>query len=376
MITREPIRVGIDGRELALTYSGIGRYVTELCKVLDKLLPCASFFVYSNREIRLPVQSPRWTARIDRFPAAEHLHPLMWLLLRARALCSLDRIDVFWGTMTILPRLPASVRAVVTVYDLFLMDRRLVSLKLWLSYGFLYKRSLADADSIVAISKATACKLRSVLGYEVAAVVRPGVSEHYRPRPAKEVEACLRLYGIRTPYIFTVVSRYERRKNLGSLFEAFCGLKADGMLHDHTLLLAGVGGSRALAECPLARRAEPGAIRALGQVPDDHLALLYGGADAFVFPSTHEGFGIPVAEAQACGTKVVATDIPELREAGGDHAIYVSPTAEGVRTGIVEALGEEKRQPSIARHSNTWEESGAILAKLLCGGDEAIETSR
>jgi glycosyltransferase involved in cell wall biosynthesis len=221
----------------------------------------------------------------------------------------------------------------------------------------------------------TARKLHSLFGYDAAAVVKPGVSEHYRPRPAEEVEACLRLYGIKAPYIFTVVSRYEPRKNLGSLFEAFRGLKADGVLKDHTLLLAGGGGSRALAESPLARMAEPGAIRSLGQVPDDHLVLLYCGTDAFVFPSTHEGFGIPVMEARACGTKVVASDIPELHEAGSDDAIYVTPTAEGIRNGIIRAVGQQKTQPGPKPYANAWGESGVRLAKLLTDGRGPIETS-
>jgi len=361
----QPIRIGIDGRALAVAHSGIGRYIGELCKVLDRLLPYASFFVYSNRPIRMPVESKRWAARIDQFAGVRRLHPLIWLMLRGGALCALDCIDVFWGTMTLLPRLPARTRAVVTVHDLFHMDRSLVPLKYWLSHRLLYNRSLSHANSIVAISDTTARKLQALLGYDVARTVRPGVSERYRPRSADEVEACLRSYGVKRPYLFTVASRYEPRKNLGSLLEAFCGLKADGALHDYTLLLAGAGGSRAIAESPFPRTAEPGTIRALAQVPDDHLALLYCGADVFVFPSTHEGFGIPVLEARACGTKVVATDIPELREAGADDATYVIPTPEGIGAGIMRALGSEKAHCGLACLSNTWEQSGAVFAEVL-----------
>lgn len=367
MVSEQPIRIGIDGRELGLPNSGIGRYVTELCRVLDKLLPRASFLVYSNRQIRLPVESQRWAARIDRSAGLERLHPLMWLMLRGRTLCALDRIDVFWGTMTILPSLPSSIRAVVTVYDLFHMDKRLVPLTRWLSHALLYKRSLANADSIVAISETTAHKVRTSLGYKVAAIVRPGVSERYQPRPARDVEACLELYGIRRPYMLAVASRFEPRKNLGSLFKAFGDLKADGVLHDHTLVLAGAGGPRALAESPFAGTAGPAAIRSLGQVPDDHLVLLYCGAEALVFPSTHEGFGIPVLEARACGTRVVAADIPELREAGGNEATYVMPTPAGIRSGIISALSQQQRRTGLAPNSNTWAQSGTLLAKLLLG---------
>lgn len=363
--SEKAIRVGIDGRDLKLPYTGIGRYVTELCKVLDKLLPRALFFVYSNRPIHMPVDSPRWAARIDPLIGVTHFYSLAWLMLRARSLCEPDHIDVFWGTTTILPRLPASIRKVVTVHDLFHMDRKLVPLKRWLSYGLLYKRSLADAHSIVANSETTAWKLHSLLGYQAADIARPGVSERYRPQPAEQIEACLRLYGVRKPYIFTVASAYEPRKNLGSLLEAFCSLNADGVLPDHILVLAGMGGARAVAESPSARTAEPSTIKSLGLVPDDHLVLLYCGAEAFVFPSTHEGFGIPVLEARACGTKVVTTDIPELREAGGDDAIYVMPTVEGIRSGIRRALEQQRRQTNVIPKSYKWEESAAVLARLF-----------
>ena len=72
-------------------------------------------------------------------------------------------------------------------------------------------------------------------------------------------------------------------------------------------------------------------VRALGFVDDEALAVLYNGADALVFPSSYEGFGIPVLEPRACGTRVVTTDLPELREAGGDDAIYVPPTSHALQ---------------------------------------------
>ena len=61
-----------------------------------------------------------------------------------------------------------------------------------------------------------------------------------------------------------------------------------------------------------------------GRVSDDELAAIYSGAHALVFPSDDEGFGLPTVEALACGTPVVATDIPVLREVLGDRATFVA----------------------------------------------------
>jgi glycosyltransferase involved in cell wall biosynthesis len=96
------------------------------------------------------------------------------------------------------------------------------------------------------------------------------------------------------------------------------------------------------------------------------LPTLYAGADAFVFPSIYEGFGIPVLEAQACGTRVVTSDIPELREAGGGDAMYIQPTEEGIRTGILAALKQQKSPPASYAHP-TWREGAETLALALLG---------
>ena len=103
-------------------------------------------------------------------------------------------------------------------------------------------------------------------------------------------------------------------------------------------------------------------IRRPGYVDDGELPLLYAGADLFVFPSRYEGFGIPVLEARACGTRVVASDQPEIREAGGEGAVYVAPTVEGLTEGILRAL---KSPPPPAATPARWGDSARTLALLL-----------
>ena len=66
-------------------------------------------------------------------------------------------------------------------------------------------------------------------------------------------------------------------------------------------------------------------IRFIGFVPDEDMAALYSAADAFLFPTLYEGFGIPVIEAQSCGTPVLTSNVSSLPEVGGDAAVYVDP---------------------------------------------------
>jgi glycosyltransferase involved in cell wall biosynthesis len=92
---------------------------------------------------------------------------------------------------------------------------------------------------------------------------------------------------------------------------------------------------------------------------------LYAEADALVFPSLYEGFGMPVLEARIAGTRVVTSDIPELREAGDEHVIYVKPTFEGIQAGILHAIGLPKPPPAAGR---SWKDAARILARELVNG--------
>jgi len=87
-----------------------------------------------------------------------------------------------------------------------------------------------------------------------------------------------------------------------------------------------------------------------GRVSDDDLAAIYSGAHALVFPSDDEGFGLPTVEALACGTPVVVTDIPVLREVLGDRATFV---AVGDLEGLLAAAAAVKR-PAPAPPAWTW----------------------
>lgn len=359
------LRVGIDGRILGPRPKGIARYIWELCRSLDGLMPQARFFIYAPEAILSPVESSRWTVRVDS-STMRKLPKALWLAMRTGLVSREDKLDVFWGTTGLLPLAWLKARTVLTVHDIVhrvapeTMSRR----ALWMTRLF-FSASLARADAITANSLGTASRLKSIFGYSVAAIVNPAVSDTFRPRGETEIHAALVRHKIYKPYLLSVATR-EPRKNLLLLTDTFVRMQTENLIPDHKLVLVG---DRGWKDKSIMNSIERGSssIMNLGYVDDDELAALYSGADAFVFPSKYEGFGMPVLEARACGTPVITTNIPELREAGGENTVYVSPTIDGVRQGILSVLRLQARRSFDCR-MQSWDESAAKLAAILSDG--------
>ncbi len=357
------LRVGIDGRNLRRNGSGFIRYTVELCKALDAAMPDAEFYVYSPFPVELPVKSERWIPRVDHCSLKGRIRGAFWLKARLGFLCRHDRLDSFWATVTFLPPLMAGVKKVVSVHDVVhLVAPETMSLRLNLPLYLFFARDCRRADAILTNSHGTAERLYQTLGCRTVGVVHPAVSNDFRPRPPEEVRACRQRYGLVSPYILGVgVS--VRRKNVETLIRTFLAMKRNGELPNHVLVLAGPKGRDQKLNTLVESNHD--CIRMLGYVPEEDLPALYCGASVFAFPSLYEGFGIPVLEARACGTPIVATNSPELIEAGGRGPIYIEPTISGIRTGLLESLARPQCPAPSDAELPRWSESVKPLAQAL-----------
>lgn len=214
----------------------------------------------------------------------------------------------------------------------------------------LLPRIARNAKLVVTVSEFSRRQLEDILGVE-AHIVPGGVDDRFHPQA--DPEPARAALGLAHPYVLTVASR-TARKNLASLTATSRRLRAAG------LELIAAGGDR-----PQFNAEElPGGVRAVGHVPEEHLPGLYAGAQAFVLPSHHEGFGLTCLEAMACGTPVVAARAGALPETCGDAARYVDPDdPNDIADGVLTALGSPGR-PDHARQF-TWDRTLSELRDLM-----------
>jgi len=182
------------------------------------------------------------------------------------------------------------------------------------------------ASHIIAISECTERDLITAYGLppEKITVIYEAADPRFGPRPPKVVAAARTRYGLPDRYLL-FVGTIEPRKNLARLLAAFERIHAERL--SDALVIVGKRGW--LYDDFFARLEQSSARDAVilpGYVPNDDLPTIYAGAQALVFPSLYEGFGLPVLEAMACGTPVVASNASSLPEVGGSAALYFSPT--------------------------------------------------
>jgi glycosyltransferase involved in cell wall biosynthesis len=195
--------------------------------------------------------------------------------------------------------------------------------------GALIPRSLRRADLIVAPSEFTKQEIIRYYGdlEEKISVVYNAVAPEFFEERAMDLES---RESIRKKYhlpktFLLYVGTLQPRKNIPALLKAFARIRAE----DSELGLVLVGNRTGHHSDPeideaLRRLGLESAVVFPGFVDQQDLPLVFAFARAFIFPSRYEGFGIPILEAMSQDVPVVASDIPALREAGGDAALFVS----------------------------------------------------
>jgi glycosyltransferase involved in cell wall biosynthesis len=224
---------------------------------------------------------------------------------------------------------------VVTLHDVVPLKRRSEYLRSGIRFRLRYL-AVERAVRVIVPTETVAAEVVEHLGLprRRLAVVGEAPAAALHRRGSDEVAAARKRYGLPEDYLLWVggLQTPDPRKRVAALART-----------PRELPLVLVGATKPWAH-------ELPDVTLTGRVSDDELAAIYTGARALVFPSDDEGFGLPTVEALACGTPVVATDLPVLREVLGDRATFVEA---GDLEGLL-AAGVAARRPAPAPPPWTW----------------------
>jgi alpha-1,3-rhamnosyl/mannosyltransferase len=206
-----------------------------------------------------------------------------------------------------------------------------------------------------------------------------GVRRDLKPMPRHHVDLVLKKLGL--PHQFLLhVGTIEPRKNVHMLLRAYCALPA-ALRERYPLVLVGRWGWNMDDALRFYHdEARPRGVLHLGYVPDEHIAALYNGARALLFPTFYEGFGIPPIEMMACGGAVIASTAAAVRETVGAQAHLVDPLDEEAWTRALRLAIEDddwwlalRAGATSVAARYTWDQCAADTLRVyrsLCGRGE------
>jgi glycosyltransferase involved in cell wall biosynthesis len=321
------VRIVVDVTPLALPRTGIGNYVLGMLRGLAEAGPEHEVVAFSivappgKRRIEQALGSVPAESRLVVVPPKSHWWRTAWSRAgRGPVEWLAGPLDVFHFSDWMYPPQRAGVRA-TTIHDLFpLRFPDWVHPQTLRMHSRKYAHAAKTCDLIVVNSEFTAGEVVELLGVprERICVAYPGIGPWFRPEgPSRDLGG---------PYVLTVAT-LDRRKNLETLLEAMKLVR--GRHPDLRLAVVGAPGWQG-------PRLEADGVLPLGYVDDEELAALYRGAEVFVYPSRFEGFGIPIVEAMACGTPVVASAHSSMDEASGAAAVRADPTSPEAFTAAIE----------------------------------------
>lgn len=356
------LRIGFDGRAFTSPAAGIRRYSTELVSALTSLGEPLEIIALGGDAGAIP----RGVERVR-----ESVHPPSnagWTLIGLPRTAARARVHVLHAPSYTAP-FWAGVPVVLSIHD--------VSYELhpeWYPYRrdrlrrYFYRRSAQTPSRVLTDSRFSASEISRAYGIplERIRVIPLGVHSTFGagdPNLPLDLPA-----NVVEPFVLHVGDLHERR-NLTVVVDALLEARRHfGGAAALSLVLAGVDRGVADGLCAMAAEAgTPDVVVALGRVEERRLRALYQGALALVYPSLYEGFGLPLVEAMASGTPVLASHEASIPEVLGGAGVLLDPRdVSAWREAIIrllndEALRTDLRARGLARAATfTWQRTARL----------------
>ncbi|MDE2463146.1 MAG: glycosyltransferase [Alphaproteobacteria bacterium] len=378
------IVLDLQGAQSASRFRGIGRYSLALAQAIvrnrgehEVLLVLNGLLADSIEPIRAAFDGllPQQNIRVWHAPGpVNELNPgNRWRretaeLVREAFLASLkpDVVHVFSlfegfedNAVSSIGRFTGSLATSVTLYDLIPLINPDAGLKANRPYMEYYQRkmtALKRADLLLAISEASRQEALAALAISDTQAINVSSAADARFRVLgisdPERKALYARHGIHRPFVL-YVGAADERKNLARLIQAFAALP-DALRDAHQLVIAGVSAvpqRAALQHFAQVSRLPADALCLAGEISDDDLVALYNLCRVLVFPSLHEGFGLPALEAMACGAVVIASNTSSLPEVmGRDDALFDPESVDAIAVKMAQSLSDGDFRRRLQQH--------------------------
>jgi glycosyltransferase involved in cell wall biosynthesis len=370
------MRIGIDARCLEGYRTGVGRYLTNLLRIWGKQNTEHSYILYTKQEVPNDEFLKASCFIVKNAGGALLKKGPIWEQLLLPRVVSGDDVDVFFAPAYTAP-LSLKCPFVLAIHDVSyeahpewypFLERSY--------YRYVSKRAAAKAKHIITDSQEVKREINKYFGAQLADanVIYLAADEVFLPvdEPAV-IAATKRKLGLVNRYLLYVGMMFTRR-NIPVLLEAFAQIR--GLAPDCDLVLIGENKTEPRIDLDkLVDRLDlKSAVWQRDYIDQSDVVNLYSGAEAFVYLSSYEGFGLPVLEAMQCGAPVIVSNASCLPEIAGGAAVLVVPEdAKAVASAITEVLTDDELRSDLRNRGLrrarefSWKESAQRTLKLLEG---------
>ena len=282
---------------------------------------------------------------------------MLWTHIYLPQLVGKMQVDLLHAPAFIAPAMAVPCPVVVTVHDITYLLFPSHFSRWWVTYlQIVMPPAIRSAAAIICGSEHSKRDIAKTYGIAPGKIhVIPYGVDHERFHPGIALdEDWARSLGIRRGYVLHVGS-FSYRKNIPTLLRAIARLRSKGKWENRQLVLAGsqdvsMRGAHEVFETIRELDLKESVVLT-GHIPEQHIPCLYAGAAALVIPSLYEGFGLPVLEAMAAGTPVVASNTSSLPEVAAGAALLVPPEDELALTSAIEDVLENRSTAEELRRS-------------------------
>ncbi|OFX24275.1 MAG: hypothetical protein A2033_17175 [Bacteroidetes bacterium GWA2_31_9] len=363
----QTLNIGFDAKRAFFNRSGLGNYSRNTINLLQKYFPEHNYYLYSPKSSNelFNFEDKKFTIRTknDKFTPSSY-----WRSFSLSNIIKSDNIQIFHGLSNELPFTisKSKAKSIVTIHDLIFLrypelykniDRKI--------YNYKFRKSCENATKIIAISNQTKSDIIEYFKIpetKIEVVYQTCNSSFYNKQNSAELKSVREKYNLPSNYIL-YVGTIEKRKNLLNIIKAINN-------YNINIPLIAVGRKTKYyneIENYINKNNIINKLQILSGVENSELPSIYQMAEMLVYPSTFEGFGLPIIEALFSGIPVITSKGGCFSEAGGEGAIYVDPiNIDEIGNAINSVLNNKELKDSLI-------ENGKLQIKNF---DEKIVTQK